>query len=98
MELPDPEKTYNTIWKDSLICKLRLDIQTKYSKVPLQLIKIIKTYINNNQFKVKINDKYFNTKTPLDGFPQGGVLSPNLFNIFINDIFQNYLHWARLIC
>ena len=46
----------------------------------------IKNYLKNRQAFVKTNGIISKTKNLQNGVPQGGVLSPTLFLIFINDI------------
>ena len=43
---------------------------------------------------MKVNDKITNTFKSLVGVRQGGVVSPNLFKIFINDL-PNYLSFSQ---
>ena len=46
-------------------------------------------YLNNKKARVHLNGEYSQQKTLKEGVPQGGVLSPTLFWIFMNDIIRD---------
>lgn len=79
MALLDIEKAFDTIWHDGLIYKLNR------SNPPTYLIKIIKSFISDRRFMVEINGEYSDTKYIVAGVPQGSVLSPTLYSIYIAD-------------
>ena len=51
-----------------------------------KMLRWIKNYLKNRQALVKTNGIRSKTENLQNGVPQGGVLSPTLFLIFINDI------------
>lgn len=55
-------------------------------KIPKYLINIINQIISNRQFEVRVNDYTTAPNNIHCGLQQGGVLSPVLFAIYINDI------------
>jgi Reverse transcriptase (RNA-dependent DNA polymerase)/Endonuclease-reverse transcriptase len=80
LALLDLEKAFDSVWHDGLIHKMIM------SGYPLWLIKMIHSYLNNRKAYVSINDSSSSTFDIPAGVPQGSLLSPHLFNIFINDI------------
>ena len=45
------------------------------------------SYLGNRHQRRKVNDVYSTLEDLLTGVPQGSVLRPLLFNIYLNDIF-----------
>jgi exonuclease III len=71
---------FDKVWHQGLIYKLFM------IKVPYYLIKIIASFLEGRTFVVKIENKTSTMRIIMCGVPQGGVLSPTLFSIYINDV------------
>lgn len=87
----DIEKAFDRVWHKGLIYKL---IQFKF---PIYLIKIIYNYLNERRFFVYMSNEKSIVHHINAGVPQGAVLSPILYNLYMADIgnFFSNIHFAQ---
>ena len=80
MVLIDFSRAFDTVWRAGLLSKL-----IEY-KTPRCMTKWIKEFLSARSARVEIEGARSKKFTLEEGVPQGGVISPKLFTIFINDI------------
>jgi len=79
----DISKVFDKVWHEGLLFKLRNINTSTY------LFNIIRSFLSNRQYSVRINDSASNLKSISAGVPQGSKLGPILFNLYVSDIPQS---------
>ena len=78
----DLQKAFDKVWKDGLLRKMR-DCNLKD-----RMYRWVKSYLHNRKARVQLDGCLSRKVLLRHGVPQGGVISPTLFLIFINDLMK----------
>jgi len=74
----DVSQAFDRVWHEGLLFKLKAFLPTAY-------FLLIKSYLTDRHFQVKFGSSFSNIEKITAGVPQGGILSPMLYNVYAAD-------------
>ena len=86
----DISKAFDKVWHEGLIFKL------KQNDISGELLHILSDFVSSRKQKVALNGQNSSWTNVHAGVPQGSILGPLLFLIYINDLSDNLTSNAKL--
>ena len=86
----DLSKSFERVWHEGLLYKLECN------GISGGLLNLIRNFLANRKQRVILNDKSSEWVKITAGIPQGSVMGPLLFLIYINDLVENVMCVAKM--
>ena len=83
---------FDKVWHEGLVSKLALN------GISGSLLKLFQNYLNNKKQRVVLNGSFSEYSKIASGVPQGSILGPLLFLIYINDLEKHIKSSINFFC